>query len=121
MPKLHAELESFFDAHKAKTGQCKRKAHDELSRLMATLDEIAAHFNDLTSKLTAAELASHDHAIDGKMEWMHTRLRAGGTCVDEMRAALRRLARVSVEIEQGFDQDHRETLMWAGAQMAPPQ
>jgi hypothetical protein len=105
MPKMHPELQGFFDAHGAKTAGLKRAAHDSLSQLMQMCDEIDAHISDLQSKLTQAELAAHDHALDGKLEWMHTRLNAAKHMAAEYRRAARGLARVLVEVDESFSQD----------------
>lgn len=105
MPKMHAELQSFFDANQEKTADCKRAAHDQLSTIMGMCDTVDAHISDLQSKLTQAELAAHDHVLDGKMEWMHTRLAAAKHRASEFRRAGRDLARVLVEVEESFNQD----------------
>lgn len=106
-PALHPELQSFFDQHAAATAACKRAAHDSLAEILRVADQVEAHVAALTAKLTAAELAAHDHTIDPKLEWMHTRLKAASERAAAFRAAGRDLARTLVEVDRGFDADHR--------------
>lgn len=121
MPTMPPELQAFFDEHKKGTCEQKRACHDQLGPIMAMADEAIAHLNALQSKLTAAELAPHDHALDGKFEWMHTRLRAAADCATAVRVAGRNLARAMVEVEASFNEDERNVnLVLAGATDAAP-
>lgn len=102
---LHPELQKFFDTHAAKTCDCKRAAHDQLGPILTLCQEIRTHIHDLEARLEQAELAAHDHALDGKFEWMHTRLNAGKVRCENFRREARDLAKVLVEIEESFNQD----------------
>lgn len=102
---MHAELQAFFTANAAATCDCKRVAHEQMAPMMQSGAAIVAHLHDLKHKLTLAELAPHDHALDGKFEWMHTRLDAGIVRVAEWLRSGRDLAKVLVEVDQGFTQD----------------
>lgn len=105
MAQMPARLQAFFDTHQAKTADMKRRGHDQLSIVMQAVDEISAHMNDLQSQLTQAELEAHDHALDGKYQWMHTRLDAAILRGGNVRREIRDWARVLVEVEESFNQD----------------
>lgn len=105
MADMHPALRTFFDTHQAKTCACKRQVHDDLGPIMQTMDGVTNHLNDLQTKLTMAELAEHDHALDGKLQWMHTRLEAGLIRAAAVRTAVRDMAKVLVEVEESFSQD----------------
>jgi hypothetical protein len=101
---LHAELQTFFDSHAAKTCDCRRAAHDQLAPVLAAVQDIRAHLNDLEAKLEQAELAAHDQVLDNTMGWMHTRLDAAKQRCEGVRREIRDLAKSLVEVEQCFDQ-----------------
>lgn len=104
MPQLHPALQAVVDAHRAKTCQCRRDAHDQLAPILAAVQGIRAHVNDLEAQLEQAELAAHDGALDNTMNWMHTRLNAAKERCEGARREIRDLAKALVEVEQCFDQ-----------------
>lgn len=100
---MHKALADFFDAHRSKTRDHKRSAHDQLDPIMDVCAAAEQHVLDLETKLQKAELAVHDHALDHSMEWMQTRLRDTKLRAASLRTASREFARSLVELERAFD------------------
>lgn len=105
---MHDALADFFARHKDATADHVRSVHDQLMASHDLCDAVDAHVRDLQSQLTRAELAVHDRAIDAKLEWMHTRLKAAADCATAFRRAHRDLARVLVEVDRSFSQDEQD-------------
>lgn len=104
---MHEALRTFFDNHREKTCACKRAAHDQLGPILDATLGVEQHIRDLQAQLTRAELAPHDAELDGKMEWMHVRLRSALQRCENTKTALRDLAKVIAEVEAGFTEDFK--------------
>lgn len=121
-PAMHPSLATFFETHRAVTGEKKRAVHDALDPILDVCADAETHLLDLETKLGKAELAAHDHALDSTMQWMHTRIGDARLRTTDLRAAGRALARAMVEIESGFEQsqiDIANVLTSRGEQAAP--
>jgi hypothetical protein len=117
---MHAELAHFFDSHRATTQTHKRAVHEQLVPVFRVAAEVDAHIAELQAQLTLAELAPHAQGLDHKMEWMHTRLRATSGAAATLRAAARDLAKVLVEVENGFTVDLEQIRTYEAALAAAP-
>lgn len=104
---MHPALKKFFEKNEAGTTQAKRSLHDSLVPLTNACAEAKKHVMDLKHQLQVAELENHDHLLDSKMEWMHTRLDAASQDLDMVQSALRKVARTFVEIENSFTVDYK--------------
>lgn len=103
-PAMPKALATFFDTHRAATGEKKRAVHDALDPILDVCADAEQHLLDLETKLGKAELAAHDHATDGTTQWMHTRIADARLRTTDLRSAGRALARAMVELENGFEQ-----------------
>jgi hypothetical protein len=102
---LHPALQRFVDKHRATTVDHKRAAHDQLRPILGMASTMLAHLNALQQELTAAELEEHDHALDGTLNFMHTRLKgAQDKCAEFIRVG-RELAQIYVEVARGLESD----------------
>lgn len=114
-PALHA----FVTKHRASTTQHTRAMHDALAPLARVVAQAKRHVTELEEELLAAELAEHDHALDGKLNFMRTRLRSVSQRADMLIEVGRDLALAMTEVERGLASDiadvHRVVTMIAPA------
>jgi hypothetical protein len=102
---MHPALAHFFDTHREGTAAHKRAMHDQLAPIMETAGAIRSHAITLEAKLQAAELEAHDHVLDGKMEYMHGKLRVLEQRAAAVQVAGRELAHALADVEHSFTQD----------------
>lgn len=67
---MHTQLKAVFDEHDNASHASKRDVHDQLAPILAIATAVQRQVLEYKSLLMQAELADHDHALDGKIEHM---------------------------------------------------
>lgn len=103
--KLHPKMQEFFDRHREHSATKKREVHDALVPISHVVKAVRAHVLELQHALHQAELEAHDGKLDGKYNWMHSRIKALDRAVAAWSESGRDVAMIMSEVENGFDQD----------------
>lgn len=111
----HPELAAVFDEHASPQHCSKRSAHDQLQPLLCFAACAQKQLAEYREKLLAAELADHDHQLDGKLERLHQTLGAIDRDLPAFIDAGRRIALSFTQLDRYFAET-RDDL----ARVAPP-
>lgn len=97
---MHRELHAVFAEHAEPTHASKRDVHDQMAPLMTMGSAAERQLAEYESLIVQAELAPHDHALDGKLEMMHQTIRAGRREIASMLTHGRDVARVFTQLDR---------------------
>lgn len=104
-PALHPKMQEFFDAHREHSEKKQRDVHDALVPIAEIVRDVRAHVLMLQHALHQAELESHDGRLNGKFNWMHSRIKGLDAKVTAWGEAGRDVAMTLAEVSAGFNQD----------------
>lgn len=97
---MHTELQAVFDEHEAPKHCCKRQAHDAIGPVVRLAAKAQQQVIEYRTLIAQAEVAPHDHALDGKMEMMHQTLGAMEREATALAAAARNLGQTHTQLER---------------------
>src|SRR4051812_33562345 len=113
---MHPELQAVFDEHQHPQHCCKRDAHDALTPIVRLAGRAQQQVSEYKLLIAQAEVAPHDHALDGKMEMMHQTLGAMEREAAALAVHARNLAQTHTQLEYCMTEWQAEIARWEASQ-----
>lgn len=115
---MHTELDAFFDEHDKPSHASKRHVHDKLGAILALAVPVRMQLVKYKGLLEQAEMASHDHSMDGTLEHIRQTIDAADRELGKVVDHGRNLALAFTQLER-YMADQRKFLE-AGNPAPPP-
>jgi hypothetical protein len=115
---MHPALRALFDEHASPTHASKRDVHNQLGLILTASTAVRKQVLEYKTLLEQAELADHDHQLDGTMEHISQRF---ASIERELNAAVqheRNLAAIFVELDRYMTEQQAHAENPSGAQAA---